>query len=42
MVHYNVKYGTFVDAVDKYDGLAVLAVLMEVSVVVLYQVNYNL
>ncbi|KAK3102073.1 hypothetical protein FSP39_008548 [Pinctada imbricata] len=30
MVHYNVKYGSFVKAVDKYDGLAVVAVLMEV------------
>ena len=31
LVHFNTKYGTFADAVDKPDGLAVLGVLLKVG-----------
>ena len=30
LVHFNTKYGTFGDAVDKPDGLAVLGILLKV------------
>ena len=31
LVHYNTKYGSFGNAVDKPDGLAVLGVFLEVN-----------
>ena len=31
LVHFNTKYGSFGDAVDKPDGLAVLGILLKVS-----------
>ena len=30
MVHFNTKYGTITNAIDKKDGIAVVAVLFEV------------
>ena len=30
LVHFNTKYGSFGDAVDKEDGLAVLGILLKV------------
>ena len=30
LVHFNTKYGSFGDAVDKPDGLAVLGILLKV------------
>lgn len=31
MVHFNTKYGTITDAIDKEDGIAVVAILFKVS-----------
>lgn len=30
MVHFNTKYGTITDAIDKEDGIAVVAILFKV------------
>lgn len=31
-VHYNTKYGTFAEAADKHDGLAVVAFFLKVDI----------
>ena len=36
LVHFNTKYGSFGDAVDKPDGLAVLGILLKVLALALF------
>jgi hydroxyacyl-ACP dehydratase HTD2-like protein with hotdog domain len=36
MVHYNTRYKTFANAVDKHDGLAVLGVFLQVSLKIMF------
>lgn len=36
MVHFNTKYGTITDAIDKEDGIAVVAILFQVSFDIAY------
>ena len=36
LVHYNVKYGSFGEAADKPDGLAVLGMLIKVGAEIIF------
>lgn len=40
MVHFNTKYGTITDAIDKEDGIAVVAILFKVHVYFEYRVGH--
>lgn len=39
MVHFNTKYRTITDAIDKEDGIAVVAILFQVSFDIAYLIQ---